>query len=325
MGNDQTLPVSPHFELHKLTEGVYAALALPGGSAIANAGIIDLGERTVVFDTLLTPAAATDLRTAAERLTGRPVTTVINSHYHHEHVWGNQVFAEAEIVATSRTYDLIDTQGRQEVIWHQEHAARRLTELEMQYAATRNTQQRRQLEQQIIHYKAVVAALPHLTLRLPTMTFDARLVLRGSRRRIEAITYGAGHTESDAILYLPDDGILFTGDLLTVGCHPYLADGDPGEIDRILGIIRQLNPRTFIPGRGAIGTANDVQAMADYLTALSELALIELTYKLENPDQLEQKIAELAMPKSFAAWSQPNLFAANLRFLYQRLMKAYAD
>lgn len=325
MGNEQTLPTSQHFEVQKLTEGVYAALALPGGWATANAGIIDLGDRTLVFDTFLNPAAAADLRGAAERLTGRAVTTVINSHYHNAHVWGNQIFIEAEIVATSRTYELMDAQGRQDIKWHEEHAPIRLAELEKQHAATRNVQQRRQLEQQIVYYKAVIATLPHLTLRLPTMTFDSRLGLRGSARRVEAITYGAGHTQSDAILYLPDDNILFMGDLLTVGCHPYLADGDPGEIDRILGIIRQLNPHTFIPGHGTIGTTDDVRAMADYLTALSELALIELTYKLENPDQLEQRIAELTVPKPFIAWSQPDLFAANLRFLYQRLMNAYAD
>ena len=101
MGNEQNLPKSEHFQLRELTDGIYAALQTPDGWAIGNAGIIDLGGHTVVFDTFLNPQAATDLCKAAEILTKRPVTTVINSHHHREHFWGNQIFpASTNIIAT---------------------------------------------------------------------------------------------------------------------------------------------------------------------------------------------------------------------------------
>jgi len=57
---------SRHFRVEQLTEGVYAAIHVDGGWAIGNAGIVDLGKRTLVFDTGLTPQAAYDLRTAAK-------------------------------------------------------------------------------------------------------------------------------------------------------------------------------------------------------------------------------------------------------------------
>src|SRR4051812_36311615 len=98
------LPESEHFTLQAVAEGVWAAIArLDGGAAVGNTAIVDLGDRTLVFDTCWTPTAARDLRAAAETLTGRSVTYTINSHRHGDHVLGNQVFADTVLVATERT------------------------------------------------------------------------------------------------------------------------------------------------------------------------------------------------------------------------------
>jgi cyclase len=72
--------MSQYFQIEQVADGVHAAIVTPGTGAWGNAGIIDLGGRTVVFDTFATPRAAADLRAAAEELTGQPVTLVINSH-----------------------------------------------------------------------------------------------------------------------------------------------------------------------------------------------------------------------------------------------------
>jgi cyclase len=92
MSATNDLPTSRHFQLEQLAEGVYAAIALAGGGSGSNAGMIDLGDRTLVFDTFLTPQAADELRAAAEHLLGRPVAYVINSHWHCDHIQGNQAF-----------------------------------------------------------------------------------------------------------------------------------------------------------------------------------------------------------------------------------------
>ena len=69
-----TLPTSSRFHLERIGEGVWAAIVERGTGAWGNAGIVALGNGTLVFDTFLTPAAARDLRAAAELLTGQPVT-----------------------------------------------------------------------------------------------------------------------------------------------------------------------------------------------------------------------------------------------------------
>jgi glyoxylase-like metal-dependent hydrolase (beta-lactamase superfamily II) len=109
---EQGLPPSPHFELEKLADGVYAAIARDAGAAGGNAGIINLGDQTMVFDTFLTPRAATDLRVAAEFLAERQVAFVINSHWHNAHIRGNQVFTpETEILSTRSTLQFIRTES----------------------------------------------------------------------------------------------------------------------------------------------------------------------------------------------------------------------
>jgi cyclase len=89
---DQHVFRSQHFRLERLADGIYAAIHIDGGWAQSNAGIIDLGDRTLIFDTFINPEAATDLRAAAEELTGRSTVVVINSHSHNDHIWGNQIF-----------------------------------------------------------------------------------------------------------------------------------------------------------------------------------------------------------------------------------------
>ena len=86
MKSNRQPPDSKHFRFLQLADGVYAAIHIDGGAAIGNAGIVDLGDRTLIFDTFSTPQAAEDLRTATEALTGRPIDAVINSHWHNAHI-----------------------------------------------------------------------------------------------------------------------------------------------------------------------------------------------------------------------------------------------
>src|SRR5437763_17078657 len=90
---------SRHFEIKKLSPFVYAAVAKVGGYAICNAGIIDLGSEVLVFDPFMTPHAALDLDKFIKAQIKKPVKYVVNSHYHNDHIRGNQVFSNATIIS----------------------------------------------------------------------------------------------------------------------------------------------------------------------------------------------------------------------------------
>jgi cyclase len=98
-----------HFRLEQVADDAWAAIALPGTSAVANAGFIRIGDATIVFDTFLSTAAADHLRLAAEVVA--PVAYAINSHWHAGHVGGNTSFDDVPIVATERTRELMEERG----------------------------------------------------------------------------------------------------------------------------------------------------------------------------------------------------------------------
>jgi glyoxylase-like metal-dependent hydrolase (beta-lactamase superfamily II) len=100
---------SKNFRIEKLSEGIYVAIHTPGGYAICNAGIVYLGEETIIIDTSLSPEVAADLLKVSKELTGNPVKYIINSHYHNDHTRGNQVFKPAAIIISKLfTHNLIE-------------------------------------------------------------------------------------------------------------------------------------------------------------------------------------------------------------------------
>lgn len=326
MSGQGTVPSTQHFQLQAIAEGVFVAQPKLDGGAGCNAGIIDLGDQTIIFDPFLTPQAATELLAAAEAVTTSPVKMVVNSHHHLDHIGGNQSIPETiTIVATSTTRELIITQGAQQLAAMQEQGTERRAELEKQANSARKSVEKQDAQQALAQWHFLQEALPTWQFRLPTMTFDHRLVLYGSRRRVELLTYGSGHSQSDAILHLPDEKIVFMGDLLSIQCHPALQDGDPGELPRILDLINRLQPQKLVPGHGPVGAPADLQTMQQYLATMTETALTELAFQTDAGMDVNQRISQLRPSGSFATWARTPYFAANLRFLYQRVMAAYAE
>jgi glyoxylase-like metal-dependent hydrolase (beta-lactamase superfamily II) len=300
---------SRRFQLEQLADGVYAAIHAFHDKvewAGCNAGIIDLGDRTIVFDSFEILPAAKDLRAAAETLTGRPVHAVINSHYHNDHIWGNQVFyPDTDIISTPITRDLIATEGMNEVQWYRDEAQKQLDVLKVRYSTACD--------------QSILATLPELHVCLPNLTFTGSLIFNGSKRSAELIAYEGGHCGSDAILYLPDDGVVFMEDLLFIDMHPYLPDGNPYEIKHILDHVRKLQAETFVPGHGRVGKIADLDWMDAYIDTLDELVREAIEHGATEAD-----IEKLAMPENYQTLIFPSFFRANMKFLYQKQITSRA-
>jgi cyclase len=311
-----TFSGSRHFVLHSLCEGVFAAIAETGGSAICNSGLIDLGGQILIFDTFLTPQAALDLRRSAMELYGRPPQVVINSHSHKDHIWGNQVFAsDAQIISSARTRELIATDGTEEFLWNSAHAAEQLAYYQLQFQITKDAREKQDSLLWIGDYEGVVEALPNLTVCMPGITFTSRLKIYGIQHTAELITFEGGHSGSDTVLHLAQDGIVFMGDLLFVDFHPYLVDGDPLLLLKALREISQLDVDCFVPGHGPVGTIADVKLMIEYLEHYNETALALLNAGNANEDGVK----ELKIPHEFDQWQMSQFYRTNLKFICKRL------
>lgn len=262
-----------HYRLVEVADGVVAAIAWAAGGGRGNAAIVRLDGRTVVFDTGMTPQAGEELRGAAERL--GPVGWVVNSHWHGDHIRGNQAFPDVEILATVRTKELIETRAAEQL------AEQKALDWDTYLASLPDGPDRRytgldkSFEARVEGVRQLAATIAETELRPPTRTFEDRLELAPG---CELITLGGGHTESDAFLLLADRRVAVLGDLLAVAMHPWLGAGDPGRWIEILGELEALDVDRFVPGHGEVATVEDVRALREHLTAF-----------LADPESIESK------------------------------------
>jgi len=321
MKTHRQVPDSRHFRIEQMAGGVYAVIHIDGGAAIGNAGIVDLGDRTLLYDSLFTPQAAEDLRAAAEALFDRPVDMVINSHWHNDHIWGNQVFsADTNIVSTEETRRLyIATRGHGAYDEFMAAAEANLEATKAEREAARDERKRREIKMWVDYHQAVVDAKPILQHRPPNLTFDQRLLFHGTDRSAELITFENGHTESDAVLFLPQEGIAFMSDLLFIGHQPYLGGGNPESLLHALEAVSDLAPKLLLPGHGPVGTADSLAVMGQYVRTLDGLAR-----KMVEDGEPEDTIDEMSVPEPYEDWLFTAFFPGNMHFLYQRWLEQTA-
>jgi glyoxylase-like metal-dependent hydrolase (beta-lactamase superfamily II) len=255
-----------NYDLHEVGDGVWAAIVDDETPAVGNAAIVDLGDETLVFDTTMSFQLAKRLRDEAQELTGRDPGILVNSHWHGDHILGNQSFTGKRIVSSGRTKELIETR-----------------------AAERLEQNKQRYEEEAPELRAIV-------LTPPTETFENRLGLG----RAELLTYGGGHTESDAFLWIPGSATLLAADLVVIDNHAWVGDGDVPTWRRILKELEELDPEVVVPGHGPVGTGDDIALMDAYLAELLRL----------EPGT--------PMPPEFTDLGHPDIFGRNLEALRAR-------
>jgi len=305
------------FHIEELAEGVFAAIGRRGTTSHSNAGIIDLGDRSVVIDTFSAPTPARALAAACEERTGRRASLVVITHGHGDHWGGNQAFPDAVIIGSTP----MRTHMPKMVAWARELQVDP-TPLHKEIAAsqeilahTSDPGERTRYEEVIAHYLAFLPELPTLEYRLPDVTFDACLTLHGSRRTLELHAVAA-HTQSDVFAVLPTDGIVFCGDLGFFQMQPFMRDCDPQRWVAWLGEIEQSAHTVFVPGHGPVGTKKDLTHEREYIEALA--AHVRQVAARGKP--VESALA-LRLSPPFAAWQarETGRFEANVRALYGQL------
>jgi cyclase len=316
---------SEHFTLHRIQTGVFAATAIPGGGAYSNAGIIDIGGHTLIFDAFDTPAAALDLLQAVKDYAFNDQISVLLSHHHFDHRGGLQVFPPSTpIISTYITRQLIlesendpDYSIEGELEEMQEYREELLHQLETQADERWLTN----LKASISHLDHFIKAIPTFNAQIPDQTFEKKIRFYGSEMTAELVHAGSGHTLSDSYLLLSGDRVAFIGDIGFFQCHPYLLDSDPDGWRSILHRLLKLDVDTIIPGHGPKGSKEDLSLLIDYLDILELNA-----QQFLNVGRSKQDASELDIPAPFHRWSYGiNRFAPNMRFFYERAAAAQLE
>jgi len=302
-----------HFRIQELAPGVHAAVATPEGFGLCNAGIVDLGGVTLVFDAMLTPQAGEALGLVARRLTGRAVDYLVNSHYHGDHVRGNGAVAAQHIVSTHKVRELVIERAASALESDRVEAASELEGLR----TGRIPSTPAELAVYEGWYEGILATPKGWPVTPPDLTISEEFVVHGSRREARVLSFGGGHSPSDVLVHLPEERIVFLGDLLSIGFHPCLWDGDPDALLRILERVRALRPDQALPGHGPLGGVGDVRRMEEYVAVLQRLARERLPPKAPGGG-----LAGVRPPSPFDQWKFSAFFEQNLAFVHGRLAHA---
>ena len=265
-------PHSDHYDFEAIGERVWAGIATPTGRSICNSGVVDLGAGVLVFDTGMTPSSAQDLRIAGDRLFGRMPSIVAVSHWHSDHTFGNRAFGNVPIWSTRPTREIV-LQYAPELTAQltRERQEADLKDLESKRSKMRTKGAKADFELWLQIQRAILASLDELKIVPPNQTFETRMELPGDRGA-ELISFGAGHTAADAVMFFPREKLLFAGDLLTQGVQPSMGSGDPEHWLIVLDELERLRPERIVPGHGPVISPEEIQVTRDYVLGVLKAA-----------------------------------------------------
>ncbi|WNS44623.1 MBL fold metallo-hydrolase [Paenibacillus sp. MMS20-IR301] len=302
------------FTIEQVAQGVWAAVVTPGSGAVGNASIIDLGDFTVIVDTFSLPEAAKGLRMQAEQLTAKPVKYIINTHYHGDHHYGNQEFADCIIISTEQTREVLTSNAPPELKVWLESLQKQITALQEDWEVAAEQRLKEDLGYEIAEKEALLKAAPGIRRVTAGVTFQDTMDIHGSARSIQLLTYGGGHTCSDAMVYIADVQVLIAGDLGLNQSHPAMLHGFPEAWAGILERIGQdIDFKVLIPGHGGVAGPECLQEMLSYLKAIQSYAAAAVQSGTSADDWLAGGI-----PAPFHEWTFSHVFSWNFRWLYNQ-------
>ena len=310
-GKKVKLKPSENFRIEQLAPNVWAAIHNDNyGKAICNAAIIDLGDKTVVFDPFMTPSAALELRDIAMQLTKRNYAYVVNSHYHNDHIRGNQAFLpNATIISTKITRDQIERNEPGEQEWEKKHAPTLLAAIRKRMVNANETE-RAEMPYWIGYYEGILESSDQLFTALADETFEDSLWIVGKDMSIKLVECRNGHTSSDVVMLLPDLGIVFMGDLLCTDRHPWLSDGDVDGWRNSLKLFYEDNKyQTYVPGHGKVSGKASLKILYDYLGDVQNLCNNAQT------DSAQAELMNQPIPDAYKGWFCGRFYQPNLQFL----------
>ena len=243
----------PAFEFTEVVDGVYCASGTGNLPAWCNAAIIINESDVVIVDTHVSPAAAAALLEELKEITQKPVRYVINTHFHFDHVFGNQIYPDdVEIIGHEFTRDAIASGGSNSgraYDWYIGRIPSQIASLREKLDSVSDPEERTELEQSVANQENFLASVSVVEPTAPNISFSQHLTLYRGEREIRLLFLGRGHTGGDVVVHLPREGILITGDLIYESLS-YMGNGYFPEWVETLEHLKSLEFDWIIPGHG---------------------------------------------------------------------------
>jgi glyoxylase-like metal-dependent hydrolase (beta-lactamase superfamily II) len=296
MSDDAAAAPAPTVVVEGITELAADVWVIPDRRVplVPNIGVVAGNDAVLVVDTAMGPANGRRVLTAAkEKAQGRPLQLTI-THFHPEHGFGAQVFRnEATIVYNRAQRDELHDKGAGYV------------ELFRTFGP------------------AVAAALEGVELVDPDEVYEGETDLDLGGRTVQLRTWGVAHTRADQVVFLPEERILFAGDLVEERIFPIYPYFPPDDADvdghRWIDVLRrleELEPAVVVPGHGAVGDVGLIAAAREFHELLRDETLRLAAEGVDVEDVVSRLEPEFLA--RYADWEQPEWIAFGIRSFYAR-------
>ena len=312
----------------EVADGVWHVSGTGAVHTMSNAMVL-VGEfDTLVVDSHVTPAAARALIDSIPVVTDKPVRYLVNSHYHFDHAHGNQAFPEGvEIIGHEFTRAKLNGEIGNVL---EENTFRSFSDpvptlvaqLEQQIASENDPRLRAELEDRHRVQRDYMNAIQEVVPTPPNITLDRKMtlfqVVAGGSREIQLHHFGRAHTGGDVLIYLPQERVVFTGDMMLPGLA-YMGDGHVDEWPATLEAFKTLDFDIWLPGHGPVMRSREpIDNFQDYLADLWD-STVEM-YENDVPaDDAAEQIDMSAHAANFPQIQGPGVDPRAINRIYQLL------
>jgi glyoxylase-like metal-dependent hydrolase (beta-lactamase superfamily II) len=316
-----SLTFAQNFEVQKLADGVYAVIRKepPGLMFDANNVFIINEQDVVVVDSNFSLASTREVLAALRKLTTKPVKYVVNTHWHDDHITGNQIYREAfpnvEFIGQESAIADMAGMGAKNRKGLQENTPNLIKLFRGQVEKNKNLAGKDLTEEERASYlkdanllERYSESIPTLQIIPPTLTIKDKLIFHRGSRTIEILHLGRGHTPADLVVSLPQEGILITGDLVV---HPIPLVGStslPADYAATLEKLLAIKAKIIVPGHGPVMNDDSyIRQMIRLLNSINQQAeaavkrgeTLEQARKSVNLEEFRQAFAGDSQNKSF--------------------------
>jgi len=240
------------FKFNKVREGIYHAVGTGSLAVVGNSSFIVNDNDVILVDDHVSPAAAWVLLEEIKEVTNKPVTTVINTHFHFDHAHGNQIFApNVQIIGHEFTRRMLLSNSIGMPLYQNYVTGLpgQIDGLKKRIASEADAAAKAKLQTQLQVAENNLASQKELKPTPPNVTLATQMTLYRGSREIQIRFLGRGHTAGDVVVLLPNEKVVMTGDFLTSGLSN-MSDSYPEEWVTSLDALKKLDFDTVLPGHG---------------------------------------------------------------------------
>ena len=242
--------------LHNVADGVYAYLDPPGLWGESNCGLIVDSGQSLVVDTKYDLELTGEMLEEMALIPGTsPVNYLVNTHADGDHIFGNELFKDAEIIASRVCAEAINTEITPQMYAELIENADSLGKLGQYFSQTFGR----------YNFKDI-------TITPPTRTFEDHLEMKVGDKTVHLIKVGPAHTGGDIIVYLPVEKVVFTGDVIMTAVAPVSWEGPMDNLIKAMETILSLDVEVLVPGHGPVSDKGAVRESMDYWDYTAEAA-----------------------------------------------------